>query len=147
LGPFLAFAVMFQVICLTIWLVFGRRLARIGSLLAGVFVVGSTASVGIGVLLLPFSIIGLMFFLVGLLGFVPLMTGTVLARNAADALRQSEKSNTDSAVNLMWLIGFAAAIVVPLLMAWLFGDVLYEIIEQIDQVQAFDRFRFFGDSF
>jgi hypothetical protein len=68
------------------WLLWGKRLGWFNAVLAGLFAVGSIISLAIGIVLLPFSLIGLIF-LIGALGFTPLFTGVIYLRNSLRAFR------------------------------------------------------------
>ena len=69
-----------------IWLLMGKRLGWINTLLSGVFAICSVASLAIGVVLFPFSAVGI-FVIIGLLGFTPLLMSFSLWRNAVRAYR------------------------------------------------------------
>jgi len=69
------------------WLLWGERMGRPFAAVV-VLILGSAslAALLIGIVLLPFSLIG-MFFLVGFLGFTPLLSAVVYGRNAFRAMR------------------------------------------------------------
>ena len=71
------------------WLMWGAKLKWFNSLLAGFFFVGGIISVGIGVVIFPFSLIGLII-LIGILGFTPLFTSIILFRNAFRAYQTAK---------------------------------------------------------
>jgi len=52
------------------------------AILAGILAAGATFAFGLGVALLPFSIVGILLMGLGLLGFSPFLTGAVFARRA-----------------------------------------------------------------
>lgn len=60
--------------------------------LAGIFAICSFLAMGIGIVLLPFSIIGIVLFGIGLLGFIPFGTAYVFCRGALDVWKQSSNS-------------------------------------------------------
>jgi len=81
---------------LSLWLTFGRFPAFFSGLLA----VQAIFAVFLGASLVPYSIIGLAFFGLGLLGLAPFLTGLVLARNGARAFRAArflERPNVEFA--------------------------------------------------
>ena len=72
------------VMALAAWLIWGAKLEWLNAPLAGLFAVVSAISLVIGVILFPFSIMGLIF-LIGALGFTPLFTALVFLRNSTRA--------------------------------------------------------------
>ena len=67
-------------LALPLWLLFGRPAGLFAGLLAG----GAVFAMCLGLVLLPFSVIGLVI-LIGVLGFMPFVTAWVFARNARRA--------------------------------------------------------------
>jgi hypothetical protein len=77
-----------EMLILTLRLAFGTRLGSWNGPVAGALFAGSLFAGGLGLVLLPFSLIGL-FFVVGILGFVPFLTAAVYYTNAVEACRQA----------------------------------------------------------
>jgi hypothetical protein len=73
---------------LVVWLCFARRIKATGAIIAGVFVSGAVYSFTIGIIILPLTIVGLLF-IIGILGLVPFVTGFVYLRNAIRAIRSA----------------------------------------------------------
>lgn len=73
------------ILTLSIWLVFGHRMRSLTAIFGGVLVAGAIISFSIGVMILPLTLIGIIF-VIGLLGFVPFLTGFVYLRNALRAI-------------------------------------------------------------
>lgn len=94
---------LIEVCALGVWLVYGRRLGEWRPAVAGVLMAGAFFSVTVGVLILPFSLIGLLF-LIGALGFTPFPTALVYARNGARAWAHAQRVGEGRA-------GVAAALV------------------------------------
>lgn len=78
-----------SIMAMSAMLIWGAKLKWMNAFLAGLFIVGSIISFGIGVILLPFSLLGLIVF-VGVLGFTPLFSSVVYIRNAVRALESSK---------------------------------------------------------
>lgn len=76
-----------QMVVLCLWLVTGAGSELANALLGGALMVGATFCLGIGVLLFPFSVLGLMYFGIGVFGFIPFLTAHVYLRNGWRALR------------------------------------------------------------
>ena len=88
LGNFKIFAYALSsvsIMAMAAWLLWGHRLGELRPFLGGLFIVAATVSTLVGIVLLPFSLIG-MFLLIGFLGFTPLFAGFVFFRNAIRAL-------------------------------------------------------------
>jgi hypothetical protein len=86
LKPFAYLLSYVSVMAMMAWLLFGARLKWLNALLAGLFTVGGTISLLVGIFLFPFSLLGLLIF-IGALGFTPLFTSIIYLRSAARAYR------------------------------------------------------------
>lgn len=83
-GSFRIVAYSFIVIEMTsllVWLSFGRRLVRITGVLQGMLFAGAAAAGLLGIVLFPFSLIGLGMAGLGLLGFSPFLVAWIFLRN------------------------------------------------------------------
>jgi hypothetical protein len=76
------------------WRTFRRQLVEFAPVFAGVFFAGAIFSTFIGFVILPYSVIGLMFLLIGALGFTPFLTALVFLRNGVRALRANVNNST-----------------------------------------------------
>ena len=91
LGRYQLFAYLISGIAMTllvIWLLLEEQLEAYASLIGGVFVAGALFSTAVGLIILPFSLLGLLF-IIGLAGFTPFLTAFVYLRNGVKALRRS----------------------------------------------------------
>lgn len=77
---------------LILWISFKRHLQSFTGPVAGVLILGGLFSFLIGVLILPYSLIGLLFIL-GIAGFVPFFTSFVYLRNGVRALRAHDMNS------------------------------------------------------
>jgi hypothetical protein len=75
-----------EMLTLCLWLVARGRLGEWAPAAGGVLLAGALFCSAVGLVLLPFSIVGLVF-IVGALGFTPLLAGFVYLRNGARAVR------------------------------------------------------------
>jgi hypothetical protein len=92
LGQYRLFAygvIAIEIGVLALWLLAGERLKDWGGMLGGAMLAGALFSLAVGMLILPYTIIGLII-LVGVFGFIPFFTTFVYLRNAARALATSE---------------------------------------------------------
>jgi hypothetical protein len=108
-----------EMVALAAWLLRARGRGRPPAALGGVLLAGGLFSLAVGVLILPFSLIGLLFFLVGALGFTPLFTAVVYLRNgwraAAPGRSGDDMSWRDAAA---FVSGIVLALGVPVFV-WL----------------------------
>lgn len=71
-----------EMVALCAWMCVARGGGGRPAALAGMLLAGAAFSLLVGLAILPYSVIGILFFLVGLLGFVPFLTAFVFLRNA-----------------------------------------------------------------
>ncbi len=91
LGEYKIFAYTLSIVSIlsmAAWLLWGQRLGELRGYLGGLFLAGAAISLFVGVILLPYSFIG-MFFVIGFLGFTPLFSSFVYWRNAVRAIEGS----------------------------------------------------------
>jgi len=104
-----------EMVLLCLWLVMGVGSELSNAMLGGALMVGGVFCSAIGILLFPFSVMGLMLG-IGLLGFTPFMTALVYLRNGWRALRThaSQPSTftraTGSACGLLLVAGIPIAL-------------------------------------
>lgn len=67
-----------SIMAMAAWLLWGSKLGEIRPFLGGLFLVAAAISTIVGVILFPFSLIGSIF-LIGILGFTPLLSGFVFS--------------------------------------------------------------------
>jgi hypothetical protein len=82
---------------------------------------GAVVAGGVGVVLSPLGLIGLIVFGLGLLLMTPFLTCVVFSRNAIGAMRQARTAGGKWGVWLFFGTGFLLAVVVPVLTDSLFG--------------------------
>ena len=90
------------------WFTFRRDLETFAAPFAGVFLAGGIFSMAIGILILPISLMGLLW-VIGIAGFTPFFTGFVYLRNGVRAMRAQLKNST---FPLRYLIATSAAVLV-----------------------------------
>jgi len=79
-----------QVPLLSIWLLYGVKFRSVGILIGGALMAGAFLSFLIGVVIFPFSLLGLLW-LIGLFGFTPFLTAFVYLRNSVRAIKAQPK--------------------------------------------------------
>lgn len=70
-----------EIVALCAWLLAAGRAGRRPAALAGMLLAGGLFSFVVGLAILPYSVIGLLFVLIGALGFIPFLTAFVYLRN------------------------------------------------------------------
>ncbi len=81
--------IFIEITALLVWLVGGRTPQR-ARVLGGVLLAGALFSLVVGLALLPYSLIGLLFAGLGLLGFMPFLTAFLYLRNGRRALKYAQ---------------------------------------------------------
>jgi hypothetical protein len=95
------------------WLVFGEKLRWLNGFLAGLFFLGGAVSLIVGIILFPFSFIGLVV-VIGALGFTPLFTAVVYLRNSIRALHASKMF----LIKTVRIYAFAFGVIFSASLAW-----------------------------
>jgi hypothetical protein len=140
-GRFQLFAYGFiaiEIIALAVWLCVGSRAGEWRGVLAGIMLAGAIFSVGIGICLLPFSLIGLVV-LIGALGFTPFLTAFIYLRNARRALRAASAQMTRAGLSVTLLFGATLAFGVPAFTHWRISRLVEHSLAQVlgaDDAQA-----------
>ena len=104
-----------EIVALCAWLFAAGRAGRRPAALAGMLFAGGLFSLLVGLAILPYSVVGLFFYLVGALGFVPFLTGFVYLRNgwrAAGAGALAGRGSPGLAAAAL-VCGFIVALGVP----------------------------------
>lgn len=75
-----------SIMAMVAWLLWREKLKWLNAVLAGLFAAGALVALTIGIVIFPISLVGLIF-LIGALGFTPLITSVIYARNSVRATR------------------------------------------------------------
>lgn len=101
------------VVALCAWLLAAGRAGRLAAALAGVMLAGAAFSSVVGLSILPYSVVGLLFLFVGLLGFVPFLTALVYLRNAWRAAATLGRVGSPALAAVALACGFVFALGAP----------------------------------
>jgi hypothetical protein len=115
-------AIAFQMLALLTWLVVGSRLGRCKAVVAGTLFVGGLIS---GLLASTFFFLGvfaLMYYGLGLLFFIPILTCYAFLGNMADAMRQARTDQGKWTARLLFWMGIVLAIAIPILVDAMAGS-------------------------
>lgn len=113
-----------EMVALAAWLLRSRGAGRPPAALGGVLVAGGLFSLVVGMAILPLSLLGLIFFFVGVFGFIPFPTAVVYLRNGwrAAALGRSKDDMTWREAT-EFALGFLFALSAPALTrVWILFD-------------------------
>lgn len=110
--PFAYILSFVSIMAMSGWLIWGAKLKWLNALLAGLFIVGSIISLIVGVILLPFSLLGLVV-LIGILGFTPLCSSIVFLRNSLRAYRAAKPFLERGVLIHLFALGVIFSLVVP----------------------------------
>jgi hypothetical protein len=136
LRVFAYLAIAGGMLTLVIWLAFSRFLGVGSSVVAGILLVGAPFASIIGIILLPWSVVGLVFVGLGLLGFVPFVTAIVYYRNGRRAwdLAQQASVQHPTAIKVAAVLGAVLVLGIPAVMQWLdhqWGGTLFWYVGQM----------------
>jgi hypothetical protein len=98
-----------QILMLGAWLLVGGRTARGAAWFAGPLAAGGIVAGLVGIAILPFTAIGLLF-LIGALGFIPFLTSFVYLRNALRARARGRAYAGASTTLALMLAGLVCAV-------------------------------------
>ncbi|SRR6185295_6173279 len=133
LGEFSIFIYGFSgiaILTLSTWVVFGHRLRSSTPIFGGVFLAGATVSLAIAVMILPLTLIGLVF-LIGVLGFVPFITGFVYLRNGLRAIGRASQAALGRLRVTTVVFSAVIALALPGLAQWVAIEVADQSIARI----------------
>ena len=114
-GPYKTFAYTLSFVSIVMmagFLLLGEKLGRFNAVIAGLFGFGSLVSLGVGLLMLPLSIVGLVI-LIGALGFTPLFAAFVYARNAVRAFRFASVKMDYMLLTHVWFLSALLSFTIP----------------------------------
>jgi len=122
-------------ITLTCWLTFNHHIGlKWKGFFAGILLFGAIfASIG-GIVLLPFSLLGLLAYGIGLLGFIPFITGFVFLRNGVRAIRYQKQVSSSTEKTQYWttlILGLSMIIAIPSYSQWQTSQIVLQGIQSI----------------
>lgn len=110
--PFAYTGSFISIMLMMAWLLWREKLGGFSALIAGMFFAASAISLAIGVVLVPFSFLGLIV-LIGALGFTPLFTSVIFARNGVRALRAANGSLAHLKLVFATILGSLWGLTIP----------------------------------
>jgi hypothetical protein len=102
------------ILAMMAWLLFGEKLKGSNAFFAGLFAVSAGFSLLVGIMIAPYSLLGLII-LIGILGFTPLFTSFVYFRNAVRTFRFAEPFMEQATLVQTFLLAALASAVIPYL--------------------------------
>ena len=114
LGEYMPFAytlAFVSIVSMIVWLAWGKHFQFANAIFGGLFAVGGLISLLVGLVLLPFSLLGLIV-LVGILGLTPLFTSVIYFRNSYRAFLSAEETVPQSLVyHTFFLVGILSFVI------------------------------------
>ena len=110
--PFAYILSFVSVMALSAWLIWGEKLKWLNAFLAGLFIIGGLVSLGVGIILSPISLLGLIV-IIGALGFTPLFSAVVYLRNSLRAFQAAKPFLEKSVLIRSFALGAIFSAVVP----------------------------------
>ena len=81
--------------------------------------------------LVPVSLIGLIVYGIGLLGFTPFLTCVVFCRNASQAMRHGTAAGSKRVSLPLFLLGVMLGVVIPVCICWMAGPWIEHLIKSL----------------
>src|SRR2546423_6033492 len=120
-----------EVLTLTLWLVWGARAGAWSSAIGGILLAGALFSFVIALVLLPFSIFGLIFAFLGALGFTPFLTSFIYLRNGRRALRVANEGARGYEFVGALLLGMVFVLGGPALAQWKVSRIAAQSVQEL----------------
>jgi hypothetical protein len=119
LSVFAYVGISIGILILSIWLIGYQRIQQGHGFFVGVLGVGAVFSLLVGIVLLPYSLFGLLIGL-GILGFIPFLTAFVYYRNAARAHQWAMHNQplNKIAFSALLILGLILTLVLPSVLQW-----------------------------
>ncbi len=119
-----------SIMAMIAWLLLGSKLKGFNGAIAGLFAIAGFTSLAIGVVLFPFSLIGLIV-AIGALGFTPLFTSIVFFRNSARAYHSAKPFLEPDFLQNIFAISALFSAVVPYVFNLEMGKGLADQLEHL----------------
>ena len=124
-----AFSIL-AICTLSLWLTIGHRAKSSGGIFGGIMLAGAVCSFVIGFMILPLTLVGI-FFIIGILGFVPFITGFVYLRNAVKAIRRGSSALSRSALVGAVLVSAVVVSALPGFAQWEVSQIVTQSLNDI----------------
>ncbi len=102
------------VMAMSAWLLWGRNFKIFNAFLSGLLALGGLVSLAIGLIISPLSVIGLLF-IIGVLGFVPLLTSFVYLRAAMKSFDLAKPFLNTPALTGAFVLSVSLGFTIPML--------------------------------
>ena len=132
--PFAYVLSFVSILAMAAWLLWRERLGWLAAPISGLFLVGSVVSLVVGVIIAPYSLLGLIL-LIGALGFTPLFSAFIYMRNAFRAYEAIEPFLDTGFAMRSFVIGVVFSFCVPFAVNAHINRVITDILSS-DPAQA-----------
>jgi hypothetical protein len=116
-----------EVATLALWLALPSRAGAWLSAIGGILLAGAIFSFAIALVILPISLLGLVFYFIGVLGFTPFLTGFIYLRNGRRALGAAGASGLTGPL----LLGIVFVLGVPAVAQWRVSRMVTESVQEL----------------
>jgi hypothetical protein len=133
--------VILAVFTLALWLILGQRIKSWAGLVTGVFYTSAIFACGAGIILIPFSFIGLLFFGMGVFGLIPFLTAFAFFRNGYRALCLARQTTSRNSLVGLITLGIIIIVAIPLYTQWQTAQIVPQSVQQIleDDTEAVEK--------
>lgn len=121
-----------EIITLFLWMFPKQHPQGIGKVYGSIMLAGGVFSFVLGIILLPFTLVGILF-IIGFLGFIPFLTAFVFWRNGIRAIRHGGWDVNSDNIILGIVLGGVFALIAPLFFQWRVWQSTENWIEQIKE--------------
>ncbi|MBD0372738.1 MAG: hypothetical protein ICV60_17975 [Pyrinomonadaceae bacterium] len=129
---FLAYTIaLIEISTLALWLSAGKLLREHALAIGGFLYAGALVSFLIGVVLFPLSLLGIMFFGIGLFGFIPFLTALVFWRNGRRAVNLHQEGASRRRKLAAFALGLTFVLGFPLAMHLRLRSLAHESLQKI----------------
>ena len=115
---------------LTLWFAIGHRAHSSRAIFGGVLLAGAICSISIGIIILPLTLLGVLL-IIGVLGFVPFLTGFVYLRNGLRAIGRGNVPGAGSPRFAMVVLSAVLVTGLPALAQWKANDIVESSMTEI----------------
>jgi hypothetical protein len=128
---FVYIGVALALFALTLWLILGEHTKSWAGFFTGIFYTSAIFSVSIGIVMVPFSLIGLIFFGVGILGGIPFLIALVFFRNGRRTLFLARQHLSSFWLSSSLVLGILFTTIIPFFVQWQTAQVISQSVQQV----------------
>jgi hypothetical protein len=124
-------AIGIGVSALALWLFFQQRMKQWGAAFSGIFRIGYLSSALLGIVLIPFSIMGILLGGIGILGFLPIITSFTFHRNWHRARQAAKLQTPEKSTRKIAIAAALLTLALPAFLQWQTSRYVSQSIQEI----------------